>query len=337
MRVGLPLLAGALLHRGNPYRGMDRQRVWDDVASAPLGDDSHLYSNLGMAALGQALAERQGYSYEELLTRRVLAPLGMTDAPAFAGFSPPPGTADGHGTNLESTHAWRLEGFAPAGGLHANGEAMQRYLRANLAGTAPGGTLALEPRVFPEDGRGVGLAWMVFERRGRTVTGHNGGTGGFRSFIGFDRSAGEGVFVLANSGNSVDRVGASLLHTAAAPKPPRAGVLAPVVAVLLAAWGALATAGARAPRLDRLIGDRADALRRLVLVVCVLAFSWESVDLRAWPPAVVVGVAALTIGLHAAALARSRPAAPRPLAARLWQGLVLVMVLWAALVSPRVG
>jgi CubicO group peptidase (beta-lactamase class C family) len=64
-------------------------------------------------------------------------------------------------------------------------------------------------------GRGVMLAWQYqrlypFDRGPRMVW-HNGGTGGYASFVGFTRETEAAVVVLANSEQSVDSVGVDVL------------------------------------------------------------------------------------------------------------------------------
>ena len=46
---------------------------------------------------------------------------------------------------------------------------------------------------------------------GREIRWHSGGTGGYRSFIGFDRNAGVGVVVLSNAARDIDDLGFHLL------------------------------------------------------------------------------------------------------------------------------
>jgi hypothetical protein len=53
---------------------------------------------------------------------------------------------------------------------------------------------------FNNLGKGVRLIW------------HNGGTGGYRSFIGFVRESRCAVAVLSNSANDVDEIGVRLLE-----------------------------------------------------------------------------------------------------------------------------
>jgi hypothetical protein len=64
-------------------------------------------------------------------------------------------------------------------------------------------------------GRGAMLAWQyqclyLFDRGPRMVW-HNGGTGGYASFVGFTRESETAVVVLANSEESVDSVGVDVL------------------------------------------------------------------------------------------------------------------------------
>jgi CubicO group peptidase (beta-lactamase class C family) len=66
-------------------------------------------------------------------------------------------------------------------------------------------------------GMAIGLGWHVVRASG--VVWHNGGTGGYRSFVGFDPARGVGVVLLANSDLSLDQLGRSLLDPATAGRP----------------------------------------------------------------------------------------------------------------------
>ena len=59
----------------------------------------------------------------------------------------------------------------------------------------------------------IGLGWHLtpMDRRGRKMIWHNGGTGGFSSWMGFVKETRTGVVVLSNSANSVDDIGVRLL------------------------------------------------------------------------------------------------------------------------------
>ena len=78
------------------------------------------YSNLGAALLGQGLAFRAGVPYEELLSREVIAPLGLrhtflTPSPEQVGR-----TIQAYQSDGTPVPAWDLDALAPAGSLRSS-------------------------------------------------------------------------------------------------------------------------------------------------------------------------------------------------------------------------
>ena len=71
------------------------------------------------------------------------------------------------------------------------------------------------PTGAPE--REVALGWHVFTANGRDIIWHNGGTAGYRTFIGYDPKARTGVVVLSNAGTPAgqDDLGRHLLDPTA--------------------------------------------------------------------------------------------------------------------------
>ena len=61
----------------------------------------------------------------------------------------------------------------------------------------------------------VALAWLITKPSDHEIVWHNGGTGGYRSFIGFDPKARVGVVVLSNTFTAagVDDIGMHLLDS----------------------------------------------------------------------------------------------------------------------------
>ena len=79
---------------------------------------------------------------------------------------------------------WTGEAIAPAGGLRAPITDLARLVAALLDGSAPG-LAALDPVAdFSGPRVRIGAAWITLEHQGREITWHNGGTGGFRSWLG---------------------------------------------------------------------------------------------------------------------------------------------------------
>ena len=72
----------------------------------------------------------------------------------------------------------------------------------------------MQTRRFDTDIQGttVGMGWHISETMwDRTIIWHNGGTGGYTSFMGFVPETNTGVVVLSNQANSVDGVAIEIL------------------------------------------------------------------------------------------------------------------------------
>lgn len=170
------------------------------------------YSNFGMALLGQALAAAAHIDYAQLVQDRLFTPLGLsqTSLPVVPANLPPNATT-GWAQNGQPARPWTLRSNAPAGGIRSTSADMVRYAQALLNGTAPG-MAALTPQTATDHpDEQIGYAWFVRQESGRTITWHNGGTGGFSSILLLDREQHRAVLVLANTAVSVDGVGAALL------------------------------------------------------------------------------------------------------------------------------
>ncbi|MGH2988166.1 MAG: serine hydrolase domain-containing protein [Solirubrobacterales bacterium] len=189
------------------------------------------YSNFGVALLGHALGVAAGGAYAELLAERILRPLGLEDTAVVTLDEDDPRAARGHDPLGFAVRRWDLAAIAPAGGIVSTAADMRRWLSAQLhpdsAAFAEAIRMAHEPRVPLHvsalgrvlgaglAGSRVGLAWITTEVGERAVTWHNGGTGGFGSFVGFDPEAGCGIVVLTNSTHTgrLDAAGMSVLSS----------------------------------------------------------------------------------------------------------------------------
>jgi hypothetical protein len=95
---------------------------------------------------------------------------------------------------------------------------MLTFIAANLGYTktplAPAMAAMLkERRPTGQLGLEMALGWHIFTTGGKEIIWHNGGTGGYRSFMGFDPKARVGVVLLSNAETSegVDDIGRHLL------------------------------------------------------------------------------------------------------------------------------
>jgi CubicO group peptidase (beta-lactamase class C family) len=197
-------------HGSNPY-GETLDELIEQARGATLGKPRARYSNFGFELLGHAVASAAGMTYTDLLRRRVTEPLALehTYAPSSPDELRPEAVA-GTSRHGRPQQPWTGEALAPAGGIRATIGDMARLTEALLDGSAPG-TAALDPVAPFGVGAKIGAAWLTVSVKHQEITWHNGGTGGFRSWMGMNRSAGTGVVILSATASSVDRHGFRLL------------------------------------------------------------------------------------------------------------------------------
>lgn len=177
----------------------------------------YAYSNFGASVLGQALAAAWGQSYAEALRQHVLAPLGLNQTMlGLTGTAAPANLAPGHGEKGAPVPNWTCDAIAPAGALRSSARDLALFLQAGLGlretPLAASFAATMQPlRPLVGIVGSIGLAWHL-TADDPPIVWHNGGTGGYRSFIGVDPRGKRGVVVLANSSQSVDGLGFGLLR-----------------------------------------------------------------------------------------------------------------------------
>ena len=215
----------------NPYADYSVQQMYVFLGGYELPRDigaTYEYSNLGMGLLGHALALKAGMSYEALVTQRVLTPLGMRETAITLTPALKAKLAPGHDPEGHVVPNWDLPTLAGAGALRSTARDMLIYLAANLD-TATRLERAMSDAHTARREAGspttkIGLAWHLSSRPPPvgTVVWHNGGTGGYRTFAGFDPIRRVGVVVLSNLNASVDDIGFHLLDETFALRTPTA-------------------------------------------------------------------------------------------------------------------
>jgi serine-type D-Ala-D-Ala carboxypeptidase/endopeptidase len=242
---GLPRLPDNLKpgNPDNPYADYSVQQLYEFLSRHQLARDvgeRYEYSNLGVGLLGHVLALRAGKGYEALLLERVTRSLGMKDTAITLGPGLLKRLAAGHAATGYAAGNWDIPTLAGAGAIRSTAADMLTFLAAQLA--APDGPLGpamadthLARATADRPGMETGLAWVIRTSGDARVLWHNGGTGGYHSFVGFNPKRHTAVVVLHNSAMSIDDIGFHLLDPAFALDAKAPSLQKPRVEVALGA------------------------------------------------------------------------------------------------------
>lgn len=216
---GLPALPARMhpTRMDDPYAGLDEATLLaslGDVQLTQAPGTQFVYSNFAMMVLSDALARRSGEDLETLLRERLFDPLGMDGAYISR---PPHGVtpATGHLPNGHATAPWTFAvNLAGVGGVHATLDAMVAYVRGELGQlhSPIDAALKLTRQPVPTaSGHPMGINWMLVPQKDSTLVLHEGATGGFSSFVGFDPTHQRGVVLLSDTAmTSTGGLGAGL-------------------------------------------------------------------------------------------------------------------------------
>jgi len=211
--------------RGNPYADYGTTDLYAFMSKHGVARPANapfLYSNLGVGLLGQALANRAGTSYENLLEQEITLPLGMTETVVTMRSDLRSRFIVGHDANHQPASAWDLTSLAGAGAIRSSAKDMLTYLDANLhpekyvaTRSAESESMAAALREVHELreeawwGDRIGLGWLYDPSI--HMYWHNGGTGGYTSYAMFNRQADYAVIVLSNTAGGPNGSFADLL------------------------------------------------------------------------------------------------------------------------------
>jgi D-alanyl-D-alanine-carboxypeptidase/D-alanyl-D-alanine-endopeptidase len=226
---GLPRLPSNFAPKdpSNPYADYTVRQLYDFLGTYELPRDigsQYEYSNLGGGLLGHVLSLRAGTDYETLFQARIAKPLELKSTAIALSSDMKRRLAIGHNDRGERVPNWDFPTLAGAGALRSTANDLLTFLAAELGyektplAAAMASQLAVR-RPTSNAGLEIALGWHIFKKGGdREIVWHNGGTGGYRSFIGYDPTTRVGVVVLSNTSTAagVDDIGQHLLDPAVA-------------------------------------------------------------------------------------------------------------------------
>jgi D-alanyl-D-alanine-carboxypeptidase/D-alanyl-D-alanine-endopeptidase len=189
----------------NPYADYTPEQLYQFLSGYQLTRDigaQYEYSNLGVGLLGHALTLRAGVNYESMVRSRILDPLEMNHTRVTFTPEMKSRLAVGHaGPNV--TPNWDIVTLEGAGALRSSANDMLTFLAANLGyiksplAAAMAAEISIRrPTTIPDTE--IAYAWHIQSKNGNSIIWHNGGTGGYMTYMGFDQKSRAGVVVLSN-------------------------------------------------------------------------------------------------------------------------------------------
>lgn len=227
--AGLPRLPPGLAEHerfdpADPYSHFGEAELFEALGrtEAPVGGPS-AYSNFGFMLLAYLLSRAAGAAYGEALEERVFKPLEMHGTAVVIDEEQEKRFVKGHDELGEPAAHWN-NALPGAGGIRSSASDLATFIIHNLRPEESPleGPLeeAQRSRAKEDAEHEVGLGWQILNKDGERYIWHNGGTGGFGSFLGYHRGSGAGLVMLANSTHTpvLDRAGFHVLdHLAPGP------------------------------------------------------------------------------------------------------------------------
>ncbi|MFD0796887.1 serine hydrolase [Maribacter chungangensis] len=219
--AGVPRLSNQFSPQNwsDPFNGYSNNILGKEMQELSLDNStSWSYSNLGYAMLGRTIEIVSGKSYESLMGNLIEA-IGMRNT--IHSVPNQENQIVAQPTNFGTSNSnWNFTGPSRyEGGLISNTRDLIKYLKYqkqnNLLFTSDSLKNKIQTgvpnlgkdKLFYKDG------WFVLKPDNTTnILLHNGGTGGFISFLGYNRNTEVGVVVLSNSVNVVDDIGINILY-----------------------------------------------------------------------------------------------------------------------------
>jgi CubicO group peptidase (beta-lactamase class C family) len=206
----------------NPYANYTEDMLYEYVSSFQPDydfDTRWRYSNVAYGLLGNILSRIAKKDFEPLILETICRPLSMPSTAITLTKQMRANTARGHAITGKPTVSLELGALEAAGALRSNANDLLTFAAANMGliktNLLPALQLTHVLRA-KKDGNDTytTMGWTLANDSGRELLFKDGGTPGYRTFLGLDKEKKIGVVVLSNTDNSVTDIGWYILDPA---------------------------------------------------------------------------------------------------------------------------
>jgi len=200
----------------NPYRDYNKRLMFSYLKNwqtTTKPGEQYAYSNFAVGLLGVILERVTQKTFEQMVTGVITLPLGMNSTVQYITPLLKPHTVTGYDEEGNPTPAWDQDAIAPAGALRSTINNMLMFAKANMSSspTRLFKAMSLTHQLTYNKDTKVGLGWHVILVNGVEYYYHDGGTGGYSSFIAFNIQKNIAVIMLSNCAESVTNAGTDIL------------------------------------------------------------------------------------------------------------------------------
>ncbi|MBS1624583.1 MAG: beta-lactamase family protein [Bacteroidetes bacterium] len=205
------LLNSNIKNECDPYADISRTiyaSCLKDLADKKKPDSATwVYSNIAFSVLANCIESRAGCTYDSLLRREIVDALSLRNTTTHD--TDPRKYAAGYDRSGNKTCHWNLPPFyTGCGGIRSDIIDMTKFLEANLhAGTLYKPFSETQIYIYGNNKLGLCKGWQInkptpgLHGLPERIVWKNGGTGGFRSYIGMIPEKHIGVIILSNQAN----------------------------------------------------------------------------------------------------------------------------------------
>lgn len=202
----------------NPYKDYDEKKLLEYLKHATISrkpGEKMEYCNLGVGLLGNILERVNKMPFEKMVNDFITSAFEMLNTKQLLTKKDSSLFMQGYNESILPNSQWDFKALAAAGCIRSNITDMLQYATANcLIGFDTIKNDVLKKAIvlshqptFKDAQQQIGLGWFILNEGGGEVLFHNGGTGGYRSFLSINPATKNAVVILSNTAEGNDEIG----------------------------------------------------------------------------------------------------------------------------------
>lgn len=207
--------------RKNPYLYFTDNDLLHFLENYKFGSkrSSFKYSNLGVGLLGYILSKVYKNDYESIIQAELCKPLNLKNTTIHLSSNQKLNLVPGFDQKNRKVSNWDFNSLEGAGALRSTIKDQLIFLENHMEPDRDefNRMLSKTHQILLEEKKiSVGMNWIIDKEK--NIIWHNGGTGGYSSFMGFNKGKKRGIVILSNytpsfsKDQSVDNIGFGLLE-----------------------------------------------------------------------------------------------------------------------------